>query len=337
MDRGSVANVQQDFEQRHHPPTVDPLPKLCVFGGGEPTERVDKRLRITARTELAQGLSEERERLVRRGDVLFLNRNREVVGDSELDALELVEGWNLGWLCLWGLFRRRLRRRLRCGSRGREVGVRLARDADEWRKDHQPVKTVHGCRLLTGHIAEVECDRMSVKDLSIVRHGIAEDHNPADPSDHGRRLTELGKTRVIAAAHGMRTLGIAPDVIWTSPHLRALETANAIAAVLRPGGGLQIRESLSFRSGSSTIRAELSEGPGSVMVVGHEPILSDLASELCAHGRLRVHLKKCSLLQLSLYDLPNGHAGELLSYLPPRTLRMIGATDREIEAPLEQS
>ena len=129
------------------------------------------------------------------------------------------------------------------------------------------------------------------------------------------------------AAHGRQGLGVAPAVIWSSPHVRALETAHAIATVLNPSGGVVTRESLSFRGSSAAIRKELRQASGSVMVVGHEPILSDLASELCAHGRLRLSLKKCSLVQISLDQLPSGLRGELVSYLLPRALRMIGKRD----------
>ena len=260
------------------------------------------------------------------------------MGDLEFHLLEFVDASRRSWLdrllgsVRWPDLGTRL------GGRFRRLARVVVTSGDENREQEEWAEgSVHVRRLLTGHCAEVECVRMSVKDLSIVRHGIAEDHNPDDPSDHARRLTDLGLARVVAAARGMEALGVQPHVLWSSPHVRALQTAEAIAAVLKPAGGLDVRESLSFRGGSMAVRTELRQAEGAVMVVGHEPILSDLASELCAHGRLRLHLKKCSLVRMSLYDLPNGLAGELLGYLPPRALRMIGASEPAGELPSEQS
>ncbi len=119
----------------------------------------------------------------------------------------------------------------------------------------------------------------------------------------------------------MQRLGVAPDSIWASPHVRALQTATILKGVLAPPSGMTIREPLSFRGGSAEIRAELDEAPDSLMLVGHEPILSDLVSELCASGRLRIHLKKCSLVHINIYSGPRGISGELVSYLTPRALR----------------
>lgn len=166
---------------------------------------------------------------------------------------------------------------------------------------------------------------MSVNDLFIVRHGIAEDVHPEDPTDHARRLTEQGRRRVRAAAAGMREIGIAPEAIWTSPHVRALQTAAIVGEVLSPGLPLDIRESLSFRGGADAICAELSDYSGSVMVVGHEPILSGLVSRLCTDGWLRLHLKKSSLVHIVVARDYRGQViGHLEAYLRPRVLCQLG-------------
>lgn len=168
---------------------------------------------------------------------------------------------------------------------------------------------------------------MSVNDLFIVRHGIAEDVHPDDPSDHARRLTEKGRRRVRAAAHGMRAVGVVPTAIWTSPHVRALETAAIVNEVVAPRLNLEIRESLSFRGGADAIRSELGDSVGSVLVVGHEPILSGLVTSLCTDGWLRVHLKKSSLVHIACArDFRGRVIGHLEGYLRPRILRQLGSS-----------
>lgn len=162
---------------------------------------------------------------------------------------------------------------------------------------------------------------MNLTDLFIVRHGIAEDRNPDDPSDHARQLTDIGSRRVSKAARGMRRLDVAPDAIWTSPHIRALQTATILSGELTPPGGMTTRECLSFRGGSAEIRTELASAPSRLMLVGHEPILSDLVSELCASGRLRIQLRKCSMVHIAVRQGPRGPTGELVAYLTPRVLR----------------
>jgi phosphohistidine phosphatase SixA len=128
----------------------------------------------------------------------------------------------------------------------------------------------------------------------------------------------------------MLRLGIGPIAIWSSPHIRALQTATILEGVLDPPDGLTIRESLSFEGGSAAVRAEFDAAPARLLVVGHEPILSDLISELCASGRLRIQLKKCSLVHIAMRPGPRGLTGELISYLSPRALR--ASARREAEA-----
>ena len=117
-------------------------------------------------------------------------------------------------------------------------------------------------------------------EIFLVRHGIAEDPVGAR-SDAERRLTEEGreKTARVAKAFHRRITKI--EVIFHSPYLRAAETAKIFAeefprAKLVAAKGLtphdEAKSALPLISGS---------GPEEcVMIVGHEPHLSCLASLL---------------------------------------------------------
>lgn len=159
-------------------------------------------------------------------------------------------------------------------------------------------------------------------DLYIVRHGIAEDSNPEHPGiDHHRRLTEEGAARVADAARGALALGLVPDIVWSSPHVRAQQTATGLADVLAPRFGIEeVRELAIGHPVHSVIdRIELA-GVDRLMVVGHNPQLGELASELVAGGRLRIRLKKAALVHVRLSSIPRGIIGELCGYHPARVL-----------------
>ncbi len=117
-----------------------------------------------------------------------------------------------------------------------------------------------------------------------MRHGPAEDR--ADSGmDSDRALTSSGRERVRAVARFLVELEEEPLAILTSPLVRAVQTAEIVAVVTK----------LSDRDGNVEVRRELGPGgPGApalvrslassaerrVMVVGHEPDLSDLTTTL---------------------------------------------------------
>ena len=164
---------------------------------------------------------------------------------------------------------------------------------------------------------------MAPTDLSIVRHGIAEDGHPDHPGDdHWRRLTPRGADRVRDSARGMLRMGVRPELIFASPHVRAAATAEILNEVLSPPLGLTTAECLAMTGSQADVLSVLrNSSAGSVCLVGHNPSLSELVSELTASGRLRLRLKKASLVHIRLFELPRGFAGELAAYIPPRVLR----------------
>ena len=69
--------------------------------------------------------------------------------------------------------------------------------------------------------------------LYIVRHGIAVDRtDPKSPPESERPLTAKGVQKTRAAALGLRALEAKPDVLITSPYVRAAQTAEIFAEAL---------------------------------------------------------------------------------------------------------
>ena len=113
--------------------------------------------------------------------------------------------------------------------------------------------------------------------LYFLRHGIAED---LATSDFDRELTKRGRRRVAASAIVMKRLGLAPSQIFSSPRLRARQTAEIVAEAL--GMGVSLAESVNFGFDRADVRRLTNNlsADDEVMFVGHNPDMSLLVSEI---------------------------------------------------------
>lgn len=166
-------------------------------------------------------------------------------------------------------------------------------------------------------------------DFYIFRHGIAEERSEQYPDDSERPLTSDGKVKTREAASGLLALEVAPDAIFTSPYVRAKQTAEIVAAVL--GASAKLRETRRLEPGESATALlaairEAAPGAASVMVVGHEPDLGILASRLLAGDghTIDIPLKKAGAVKIELDGLPPAGRGTLRWVLTPNILRALG-------------
>jgi phosphohistidine phosphatase len=116
--------------------------------------------------------------------------------------------------------------------------------------------------------------------LYLMRHGPAEDHAPSG-RDFDRALTHAGRerTRLVAVELGKRDE--APKRIVSSPLVRAVETARIVATTLELDVPLEESDDLApGGDGHGLVRRLLAEGARRVMLVGHEPDISFLASQV---------------------------------------------------------
>lgn len=147
--------------------------------------------------------------------------------------------------------------------------------------------------------------------IYFVRHGIAEDL--AD-SDFDRRLTPRGIRRVEASARVIRRLEINPARVYSSPRLRARQTAEIIADAL--GSNLSLAEEVNFGFDLADIRS-LSRGlrtDDEVMFVGHNPDMSLAVRQLtgCA-----ISMKKGGLARVDVAG-KKAEDGELVWLIAPK-------------------
>jgi phosphohistidine phosphatase len=153
-------------------------------------------------------------------------------------------------------------------------------------------------------------------ELYFLRHGVAEDRSP-DGSDFARRLTAEGVEKLRAAHAGLARLKVQPNLLLTSPLVRARQTAEIVGRQL--GVPITVSEVLAPGCDAGRLLGVLREHPRSdrVMVVGHEPDFSEMIGALT--GGSRVEMKKGALARVDL-ELDTGW-GLLVWLLPPRALR----------------
>jgi phosphohistidine phosphatase len=156
--------------------------------------------------------------------------------------------------------------------------------------------------------------------LYVMRHGPAEDHS-ASGTDEDRALTPAGRDRVRSVAKTLNQLDEAPLGVVSSPLVRALQTAEIVAAATK----------LAERAGRVEVRRELAPGNDTLelvkslvgderrrcLVVGHEPDLSSLVAALVGEPLL-VAMDKAMVVGLSVK--PN--SASLRFVLDPRVLAL---------------
>ena len=149
-----------------------------------------------------------------------------------------------------------------------------------------------------------------------MRHGDA-GHSSGGPDDDARELTPAGIADLRNAAPLWRSLNLRPDLVISSPLLRARQTAD----LLVEGLGLvqpvvqddRLRPGARWTDLARAMAAHLDARR--VAFVGHEPDLSSAMSLLS--GASSVRMRKGSIACLEFPGVPEPGAGELAWLLDP--------------------
>jgi len=157
----------------------------------------------------------------------------------------------------------------------------------------------------------------------IMRHGIAAEPDATRfPDDDLRPLTAHGKQRTKAVARGMAAMELGINRIITSPLVRADQTARIVAGALRMSGDLlSVSEALRPDRAPPEILPELTAhaGDSGILLVGHEPHLSQLVSWLLTGSEegMQMNFKKAGLACVECTVLPRRVTGVLQFFLKP--------------------
>src|SRR5262245_45848993 len=146
--------------------------------------------------------------------------------------------------------------------------------------------------------------------LHILRHAKSSWDEPG-LADHDRPLAPRGVKAAARIAEHVDEAGIAPELVLCSTALRARATLAALVPVL--DGDVEIRiEGALYGAGLHEVLArvrEIDDGIASVLVVGHNPTLHELALFLSGRGDALAHFPTGALASLA-FDTGWGDVGE---------------------------
>ena len=158
--------------------------------------------------------------------------------------------------------------------------------------------------------------------LYLVRHAIAAERGEDWPDDDKRPLTARGVARFKESVTGLSRLDVAVDEIFTSPLVRAKQTAEILAGGLSGKPTVKVLDALSPGHAPGSILAQLARTARRrrIALVGHEPGLGELAAHLIGAGRA-LTFKKGGVCRIDVESLTSRRAGSLNWFVTPKVLR----------------
>jgi phosphohistidine phosphatase len=150
--------------------------------------------------------------------------------------------------------------------------------------------------------------------IHLVRHAHAGDPLKWEGPDAMRPLSRKGRRQAAALGALLGAAGVHPDRLVTSPKVRARETADII------GAALGVAPVLDDRLTDDCDLRELEDivthtGAREVMVVGHDPYLSELFSVLVGGDRLA--MPKGAIATIDVERPLRPGTGSLCWFVPP--------------------
>jgi phosphohistidine phosphatase len=154
-------------------------------------------------------------------------------------------------------------------------------------------------------------------ELWLLRHGDAVPHGSKDDDD--RELTARGERQATAAGAALARLGVEFAACYTSPKVRARDTARLACESLNvvPEEAAALGDGFGRDDAFELVLGH--EGDARVLAVGHEPSFSQVVHDLTG---ARVDFKKGGIAVVGM--APAG--GELLALLRPRELESLAGS-----------
>jgi phosphohistidine phosphatase len=153
-------------------------------------------------------------------------------------------------------------------------------------------------------------------ELYLLRHGVAEDGGAQTP-DAERALTTEGRRKLRQVLESAAAAGLAPSLILTSPLKRAVQTAEVARDVLKykqePLRTKALAPGATVQQVWDEIRRHR-DAPA-LLLVGHNPLFSDLSGYLLGSSDLQVDFKKGAILRIDVDHFAHRPKGVLRWYL----------------------
>ena len=163
-------------------------------------------------------------------------------------------------------------------------------------------------------------------ELYLVRHAIAAERGEDWPEDDKRPLADRGIARFKEGVEGLRWLDAAIDEIFTSPLIRAKQTAALLSAGVDGEPPVKLLDTLAPGHEPGEVLAQLVRVAKRrrIALVGHEPGLGELAAHLIGAGRPLV-FRKGGACRIDIESLTVRQPGSLMWFVTPKALRRLGS------------
>src|SRR5689334_9138628 len=124
-------------------------------------------------------------------------------------------------------------------------------------------------------------------ELYLVRHAVAAERGDDWPDDTKRPLTATGVSRFRDVVKGLAWFDVGIDEIYTSPLVRARQTADLLSAGLSDKPPVRVLDELAPGHEPARVLDELAKRVKRrrVALVGHEPDLGELAAAILGAQR----------------------------------------------------
>ena len=166
---------------------------------------------------------------------------------------------------------------------------------------------------------------MSSCELYIVRHAIAAERGDDWPDDTKRPLTTRGINRFKDGLGGLPSLDAAIDEIFSSPLVRAKQTADLLAAAVGDPS-VKILDALAPGHAPTALMGQLAKlaKRQRIALVGHEPDLGHLAAHLIGASR-PLEFKKGGMCRIDVGKISSRATGSLVWFVTPKVLRKLAS------------
>jgi phosphohistidine phosphatase len=161
-------------------------------------------------------------------------------------------------------------------------------------------------------------------DLYLIRHAEASPLGEQGiQADEDRPLTEAGQSQAGQVGSGLRGRGPLPEVVLTSPLVRARQTAERLLAQWpAPAPELRLCDELAPGGKRRKLARALNDvGRERIALVGHEPDLSEWAAWLIGSRKARLDLPKAGVACIHCDGQVKKGGGTLVWLVPPDWLK----------------
>lgn len=135
-----------------------------------------------------------------------------------------------------------------------------------------------------------------MKSILLMRHGKS-DWSGEKVQDYDRPLKIRGKTDSTNSGEFLKEISFIPDIIISSPALRASQTAESVSKGVGYKGEILWKKEIYFGGVTEIekIILGISEDHKSLMLIGHNPSLQDLLSELTGIPQISLRFSSAAM------------------------------------------